>query len=521
MSCVAVPRRLGAPKRALSRAALSLGLAAAASLAWGCDDDDRDGEPAEPREAADDEAGDDEAEPRDEAAGGSAAPELPEAEPLAEGGDDHVGNVAWAIQFGGEAMDAARDVVALGDGVVVAGYVSSDVTLGDDSHETTDVDAYVTRLDAEGNHVWSRFFTGEGEHIANALAITDEGDILVAGAFAHALYIGDDVLRGAGADNIFVVKLSPDGERRWARAFGGRDVNAAHDVAAGPGGVAYVTGVFRDEVDFGADTLESEGDASIFALALSDEGDPLWARGFGASGPDYGRAIAPHPQGVVLLGEFSREVEFGDTSLESAGNRDIVLTLLDPRGEPVWARGYGAVYNEVGVDLAIDPAGDIIATGSFDEEIDFGGARHEAAGQSDAFLLKVDAQGEHLWSKRIGSSNEDMGTGVATDAYGRIAAAGWFWNEIEIGEHSLESADRRDGYAAMFSPDGEAHWAHRMGGEYADMARAVAIGDSGRVFVAGTFHRTARFGDVEFVAASERAGSEVPRGDAFVVAYDP
>lgn len=510
-------RRLApGPRARLTAAAVAAGCA----LAAGCPDDDdslgREGDRAEEEDEA--EAEDPEGESARPADG---PPPLPERGEVPGGTPEHEGGLAWVQSFGSEATDAARDVAPLGDGAVVVGYVAGDVAIGDARHETEEADAYVARLGADGEVLWARFFHGEGEDIANGVAVTEDGNIAVAGAFAHDLYIGEEALAGAGADHIFVTLLSPEGDRLWARSFGGRDVDAAHAVSAAPGGRIYVTGVFRDEVDFGADTLVSPGDASIFALALDAGGAPEWARGFGGEGPDYGRALVPHPEGAVLLGEYSREVDFGDHRLEAVANRDVVLALLDPRGEPVWAEGYGGVYNNVGVDVAVDPAGDIVATGSFDDEVDFGAGPVTATGQSDVFLLKVSEDGEPIWQEHFGSAREDMGTGVAAGPEGEIATTGWFWNAIEIGDTELESADRRDGYAALLSSDGEPAWAQTLGGDYGDMARAVAIAESGRVFVAGTFHRTATIGDRELVAATERAGAEIPRGDAFVAAFDP
>jgi hypothetical protein len=510
---VYAPRmRRGSPTSRIIRAGFPLASAALLALcASGC----------RTREAADERAEAEAPEPHEAHPEVRDAPPLPEAVELPEDPGGHAGTPVWAIRFGGPGRDAARGIAALGDGAVVAGYVSSEATIGDHTHRADGIGAYVTRIDGDGNHLWTRLFGGEGDDIANSVAITENGNIVVAGAFGYDLTIGEGVLESAGADDIFVAKLSPDGERIWARAFGGRDVDAAHYVAAGPGGRIYVTGVFRDEVRFGQVTLTSEGDADIFVLALSSEGEPLWARSFGARGADYGRAIAAHPQGVALLAEFSLEVELGAETLKSAGNRDLLIALLDPHGEPIWAKRFGGVYHEVGVGLAVDGAGDLIVTGSFDDEIDFGGGPMRAAGQSDAFLLKLDAAGRHLWSRRIGDKEEDVGSSVAVDRYGNVIAAGWFWYEADLGGPKLTSAGRRDGYVAKLSPEGEHLWSHSMGGELGDMARAVAVGRDGRVFVAGTFHRTARFGEVELTTASEAAGSQVPYGDAFVALFEP
>jgi hypothetical protein len=431
---------------------------------------------------------------------------------------DHEGKLAWAHRFGGPDRDAARGVAIDDDGnVIVAGYCSDGAELGGDHPAKVEgIDACVIKRAADGTFAWSHVLGGAGDDIGNAVAVTPGGDVVVAGSFAEELDLGDAKLASGGADDVFVVALDPEGHRKWAARFGGRDVDAAENVAVTEDGGVIVTGVFRQTAAFATDELVSAGDADIFVARLSPAGKLEWARRFGGSGPDYGRAVAIDASGHIgLLAEFSGEADFGATHLTSAGNRDLVLARLDRDGAPVWAKQYGNNWNEVGVGLAADPAGNLIATGSFDVSIDFGDGELESKGRSDAFVAKFSPDGALLWSKRFGDKDEDIGADVATDAHGNIAATGWFWYEPDLGGGPVESAGKKDVYLVLLAPSGEHLWSHRFGAEGSDQGRAVAIDGDGRVAVAGTFRNEVDFGGTTLSFADDD-DDVVPHGDGFV-----
>ena len=85
--------------------------------------------------------------------------------------------------------------------------------------------------------------------------------------------------------------------------------------------------------------------------------------------------------------------------------------------------------------IALDENDDILVTGFFTTStVDFGGGVLTNAGLNDIFIAKYSgADGSHLWSKRIGSTQDDVGYGIATDGSGNVLVTGSFRGSADFG----------------------------------------------------------------------------------------
>lgn len=112
-----------------------------------------------------------------------------------------------------------------------------------------------------------------------------------------------------------------------------------------------------------------------------------------AGGHDQGNAVAVGPRGALVV--------TGSTETEP-GNLDILLLEVASDGAPVWSHAYGAAGSDSGRDVAVDAAGEIVATGSLDV----------SDGPSPGVKIwtgRFDPAGAELWS----STTEDDGSGSA------------------------------------------------------------------------------------------------------------
>jgi len=250
-------------------------------------------------------------------------------------------------------------------------------------------DGFLARLGPDGKTLWTRGMGGEGDDIADTVAIDPKGNPVVAGSFSKTLGLGEDKMESKGSDDMFVAAIDKDGRRLWGRRFGGPDSDGVDGIAVDRAGNIAVIGSYRSEMEVAKDDLFSQGDVDIVLIMLAPDGTPLWGRGWGSMGPDEGRAVAFDKDGnLVVLVEFSRSIDFGGGPLTSAGNRDLGVIKLDPSGKHVWSRRFGGQLDELAVSLAVDPAGSVAMTGSFDDVLDFGdGAPLHTAGRSDGAML--------------------------------------------------------------------------------------------------------------------------------------
>lgn len=439
----------------------------------------------------------------------------------ADPGDRKKGAHQWSVRMGGPAAESGRAVAVDPKGnVYLTGLFRETVDFGDGVPLTADgVDGFVARYAEGGKLRWVKRLGGKQDDIADAVAVDPQGNVVVTGSFSFSLEVGDGKLESKGADDLFVVKLDPDGKRVWGKRLGGNDVDAGQELAIDAKGNIAVIGVYSQDVEVGKETLYGVGDTDILLTVLSPEGHVLWSRGWASMGADEGRAVGFDAQGnLYVLAEFSREVDFGGGPLKSAGNRDLVLMKLDPLGVHLWSRRFGGQLDELGQGLAVDPSGSVVIVGSFDDVLDLGdGAPMRTAGRSDVFVAKFDPDGKTAWARQLGDKDEDIGASVATDPYGNVYAAGWFWRELVLGADKHKSAGKKDMFLLALKPNGDPLWSRTFGSKEDDYARGLAVHASA-LYLTGTFHLGINLGGTDLTAAAAPK-APLPLGDAFVAKF--
>lgn len=434
------------------------------------------------------------------------------------------GKARWSAKLGGPGKESGRAVAIDEQGnVAVTGHFSSDADFGDGKKRAAQaVDVYVSKYGPDGKHLWTTTFGGKGEDIGHGIVFDGSGNIVVVGQFAGEVKVGDFPLIAEGSDDAFFVSFNEAGTARWAHRFGGLKSESAYDVAARPNGGFVVTGSFEGSVSAPKGPMKSLGNEDIFVLELDDKGGLRWIKQFGDRNNDFGRRVALDDTGrIVILGEFGGSVSFGADKLTSQGNQDLVVLTLDERGEPLWSKRFGGAFNELGLGLSVDPAGNIALTGSFDNEITFGGDKLASQGESDIFLAKLSPDGSHIWSTAFGGAREDIGYGLGMDKYGNITLGGWFWGEVDFGGGSLTAkGQNKDAFLLKVSAKGAHMWSKRIGDADHDQVRGVAMNRDGVVAVAGLFRFSIDLGTGPLESARKQ-DDKAPPADVFVGVFEP
>jgi hypothetical protein len=199
-----------------------------------------------------------------------------------------------------------------------------------------------------------------------------------------------------------LTKLGPDGEQIWKRPYGSV-------VASDATGHPIVAGAFDEELDFGFGPLAPTGGADVFLAKLSPDGEPVWARRLGTSGNAAPRSLAVDGAGKIAV------------STISAGT-----FVFDAQGKLLWEKPFAGA-------LAYDSSGNLLVTGGFVGSLDFGAGPVVSGGASDAFLVKLDPDGKHIFSHVIGDAandaEEQIGTSISVDANDNLILVG----ELEAG----------------------------------------------------------------------------------------
>jgi hypothetical protein len=376
---------------------------------------------------------------------------------------DLYGNPIWTRQFGDSSNQYAGDVVVAADGdIVIVGRAFGVIDFGGgplDGVGTDDV--FVARLAADGDYVWSTIVGGMEPDRSERVAVDPAGNVYLTGTFGGSATFGGKQFASAGLRDLFIVKLAAsDGSYEWAAQLGGSEDDYGWGVAADATGV-YFTGHFGESIDFGATQLDASGALDAIIGKYDPDGEPLWAIAAGGAGHDQGYDIAVAPTGdVVVTGAFTTSLDLGGMAdpLTSAGERDIFLARIDPDGNAVWARGYGDAADQLANDfeentwpaLAIGDDGTIHLAGSLAGTASFGTGNITSAGKVDAYLARIDPDGNGISAQRWGGAGTEIVLGVDADANGNAAIVGRFFSSsLSLGAAgSVTNYGNSDAYVA-------------------------------------------------------------------------
>ncbi len=233
------------------------------------------------------------------------------------------------------------------------------------------------------------------------------------------------------------------------------------------------------------------GGADAFAGKINDAGSALiWLTYLGGSLNEDGAAIAIDRAGAAYVTGATSSLDFpvsGQIQNFGGGATDAFVTKIDPAGAGlVWSTYLGSVEIEVGYDIAVNAFGEAYVVGS---------SAPSPAGQREAYIHKVRADGASLaWSASFGGSNSDEALGVALDPTGNpfvtgVTGAADFFPLLNASQTKLNGSGftgATDAFVISFEAGGgEVTWATYLGGNGNDRGNGIAIDPRGNVYIGG------------------------------------
>ncbi len=372
-------------------------------------------------------------------------------------------------------------------------------------------------------YYWTDQIGGEGNDNIADVTVDDSGNIYITGYFGGSVNFAADfrdtdvhVAHGGTYDkDIFVTKINADYSYGWTRTMGDWDEDEGHAVTTDSAGNIYVTGYFKETVNFaeswaGDDTKTSPGGENIFITRINADGSYAWTRAIGKGGPSYGNDVATDTSGnIFATGEFWGDTvnfaeDWGGSDLKtSAGKADIYIMRINADGSYGWAKRIGNTGLDRGFAITVDSSGKIYVTGDFYHYAtnfaeDWGGSDIKTpVSNYEAFVTSLSDSGTYGWTRKIGGDHVDRGKDIALDTSGNIYIAGELIGSGNYaqdfgGSDIVTSAGSYDGFIMRINSDLSYGWTRRIGADGTDLTNALVLSGS-NIFFSGAFSNTVNF----------------------------
>ena len=169
-----------------------------------------------------------------------------------------------------------------------------------------------------------------------------------------------------------IVKFNPKGQTIWNRSYGTNLNDLVYDVATGPANQIVVAAAFDDTLELEQKVLKPKGKFDALLLQYTSDGDLAWVKTMGDKEDDYVALVGvTQNHNVIATGGFWYDATWGQSTLKSAGDKDVFLTQTASDGTPLSAKSFGAEQKDTVKGLFVDDQ--VALAGTFHYDINFGG----------------------------------------------------------------------------------------------------------------------------------------------------
>ncbi|MFQ5865338.1 MAG: FlgD immunoglobulin-like domain containing protein [bacterium] len=348
---------------------------------------------------------------------------------------------------------------------------------------------------------WAKQTEGLAPAEGLAIATGPEGNVFVTG-----YYIGSTTFESTTISDgpIFVAKYRPDGTLVWVSSADGTSNDKGYAIAVDVLGNAYITGTFSafgNSTTFGDTTLTGTDGENIFVAKINSAGTWQWAVQAGSptgglQNNNFGTGTSVDAAGnAYVCGSFKSTVDFGDTSLVSAGVSDMFVAKYDSAGAFQWARRGGGLSGDQADAITVDASGNSYVTGGFQGTVDFADTTFHSAGDDDLFIAKYTTAGELEWLHSVGGTTTDHGHGIGLGASGDIYISGALNSAFAtFGDTTLNAAFKGSNiFLAKCNSAGDFLWARLAGDNFHGNVKSLSADPSDNFFITGYYQGTAVF----------------------------
>ena len=305
-------------------------------------------------------------------------------------------------------------------------------------------DVLLIKTNSAGDTIWTKIYGTYRWDYASCVHQTSDGGYII---------FGDTDSFYPTRWNGWLIKTNSNGDTLWTKVFTGPKyyfIRSGLELASGNG---YVfTGYSK---------TSAAGNEDIWFARTNMNGDTVWTKTFAGSGREFSFSIAHASNGDLLIA--------GTTESFGAGESDALIIRVEGDGDFVWTKTYGGLEKECFYDIKPTDDGCFIAVG-YTESF--------ANNDYSAWLVKIDANGDTLWTKTFGDNFDERAYSVLQTSDGGFVFTGL--------QHKSVWDD--DLWIVKTDENGNFLWSKNYGGEHWELGQSINQNNDGSLIITGNYY---------------------------------
>ena len=319
-----------------------------------------------------------------------------------------------------------------------------------------------------GDFEWAKLYGTSNRDEAHGIAIGNDGSIFLTGST-------DGNLNGQihnGQTDAFIMKLDSNGNELWTKLFGTDVDDEGYSVNISKDGSIFLLGETRGNLN----GKTNNGDNDSFAIKLDSNGNEIWTKLFGTNLSDIAWR-GTFDENVYLWGETHGNLN-GEINNSLNNGEDAFLIKVDSNGDEIWTTLIGTELNEEAWDIAVANDNSVYLVGETQDS-----NSNNLGGYTDDILVsKIDQRGNLLWSKSFGDvNNDDVAGSIEISAEGDLYVSGYTYSNLngQLGNGSADS------FLMKLDKDGNEIWTKLYGTENSEMSWDMGLRNDGFIYLTG------------------------------------
>ena len=369
-------------------------------------------------------------------------------------------------------------------------------------------DAFIAKYDKDGNLKWATQMGSPLPEWGWGITVDKWGYVYCTGELSDTSIFGADTIISAGSRDVFITKLDNNGNYIWTKSFGNTGTDKGKSVTTDNLGNLYVTGFINDQVNIGTYIIGTSGVMNAFIIKMDSAGNyihvkdisPRFSGGYKIRSDKNGSIYLA---GELLYNNYIAGFEvLGPTSLVW---RDAFLAKLDTSIQTQWVNLVKGSFHNVGEDLAFND-NYVYLTGCYSYTADFSGISltyngdgtntTTINGSRDAFVSKYDLDGNIIWAKGFGGKDLDYGYGIDVSKDDNVYISGIFEDTVMFDNFQFISNGATDMYVVKLDALGNVIWAKQQGNSTHEYNYCLRLDSAQNIYTGGTYETAQNFDNI-------------------------